>query len=234
MNPLNALNQSPMLAGSAKAATTGPPVIVGITGASGTILAMSLIKALLMANRAVAMVATEKALPVILQEEGLKITGASKTEKRDAVLGYLKQRLDLPDTTPETLLTLYGNHELDAAISSGTCLTQGMVIMPCSMGTLGRISAGIGDNLVARAADVTLKEARKLVLVPREAPLNAIHLENMLKLARLGVVIIPPMLTFYLPDYLTLQGQIDVTVGKVLDQLQIEHTLYKRWGETAS
>ncbi len=208
------------------------PVVVGITGASGSILALTLIKTLLSHGVSVELVTTEKSLPVILQEEGLKIVGANAIQKRDAILGFMIERMGLPSVEP-SLLRVFGNQELDAPPSSGTHLTRGMVVIPCSMGTLGKIAHGIGDNLVCRAADVTIKEARKLILVPREAPLSALHLENLLKLARLGVIQLPPMLTFYLPQYLTMDGQINVTVGKTLDHLGIGHNLYQRWGAHA-
>jgi 4-hydroxy-3-polyprenylbenzoate decarboxylase len=97
------------------------------------------------------------------------------------------------------------------------------------MGTLAHIAQGMSDSLLTRAADVTLKEGRPLILLPRETPFNAIHLQNMLTLAQLNVRIIPPMLSFYSPDFLSLEGQILYTVGKVLDQLGLEHQLYQRW-----
>ena len=118
---------------------------------------------------------------------------------------------------------------LAAPISSGTYKTDGMIVIPCSMKTLSGIASGYDESLVSRAAGVTLKEARKLVLVPRETPLTAINLENMLKLARLGVVILPPVPGFYTKPK-TIEQIIDHTVGKCLDQFGIDHDLYKRWG----
>jgi 4-hydroxy-3-polyprenylbenzoate decarboxylase len=99
------------------------------------------------------------------------------------------------------------------------------------MGTLGKIANGISDNLVTRSADVTIKEARKLIIVPRESPMSAIHLKNQLTLAQCGVVMIPPVLTFYLKEFHSLEGQINYTVGKVLDHLGLEHDLHPRWGD---
>ncbi len=116
-----------------------------------------------------------------------------------------------------------------AAISSGTHRTDGMIVAPCSMKTLSGIAAGYDDTLIARAAGVTIKESRRLVLMARETPLSAIHLENMLKLARLGVVILPPVTEFYTrPD--SISDIIDHGVGKCLDQFGINHSLYARWG----
>lgn len=128
------------------------------------------------------------------------------------------------------LATTYSDDSnLAASISSGTYKTDGMIVIPCSMKTLSSIANGYDETLVARSAGVTLKESRKLVLVPRETPLTAINLENMLKLARLGVVILPPVPGFYTKPK-SIEQIIDHTVGKCLDQFNIDHDLYKRWG----
>jgi 4-hydroxy-3-polyprenylbenzoate decarboxylase len=202
------------------------PVVVGITGASGSILAFRLVRELLTMDIPVELILTEKSFQVVLEELGLKVGGGESHEKSARIVEYL----GLPEDR-RPLLSVFGNHQLDAPPSSGTHRTRGMVVIPCSMGTLGRIAAGIGDNLVARSADVTLKENRRLILVPRESPLNGIHLRNMLGLNQLGVIILPPMLTFYLPEYNNIDGQIAYTVGKTLDHLGIEHTLFTRWGD---
>ena len=118
-----------------------------------------------------------------------------------------------------------------ASISSGTHKTDGMIIIPCSMKTLSSIANGYDETLVARAAGVILKESRKLILVTRETPFSAIHLENMLKLARLGVIILPPIPGFYTKPT-SIDELINHTVGKCLDQFDIDHNLYQRWGET--
>jgi 4-hydroxy-3-polyprenylbenzoate decarboxylase len=130
----------------------------------------------------------------------------------------------------KSLATSYSDDSnLASGISSGTYKTDGMIVIPCSMKTLSSIANGYDETLVARAAGVTLKESRKLVLVPRETPLTAINLENMLKLARLGVVILPPVPGFYTRPK-SIEQIIDHTVGKCLDQFDIEHNLYRRWG----
>ncbi|ADH97943.1 UbiX family flavin prenyltransferase [Salisediminibacterium selenitireducens] len=117
-----------------------------------------------------------------------------------------------------------------AAISSGSFKTDGMVIVPCSMKTLSAVAHGYADNLVSRAADVVLKERRKLIMVPRETPLNDIHLENMLKLSRMGVVMMPPMPAFYnKPE--SIGDMVDHTVSRLLDQLDIDNSLTRRWLE---
>jgi len=122
----------------------------------------------------------------------------------------------------------YSPDALDAPVASGSFPTSGMAVVPCSVKTLAGVAGGFTDNLILRAADVTVKEGRRLVLVVRETPLSAIHLENMLKLARVGVTILPPIPVFYnSPKKLT--DIIDYVVGKVLDRFEIEHNLYKRW-----
>lgn len=123
---------------------------------------------------------------------------------------------------------VYPESDQGAAISSGSFLTSGMVIAPCSVRTLSAIAQGQGENLVHRAADVILKERRKLVLVVREAPLNDIHLENMLKLSRMGVVIIPPVPAFYNHPR-TIDDIVNQTVMRVLDQFDIHLDVVKRW-----
>ncbi len=117
-----------------------------------------------------------------------------------------------------------------SSISSGTSRSDGMIVAPCSMKTLAAISHGYDETLVARAAGVTIKESRRLVLLARETPLSAIHLENMLRLARIGVVILPPVTEFYTAPR-TVEDIIDHGVGKCLDQFSLDHGLYRRWGE---
>ena len=116
-----------------------------------------------------------------------------------------------------------------SSVSSGTHKINGMIVAPCSMKTLAAIANGYDDTLIARAAGVTIKESRKLVLMVRETPLSAIHLENMLKLSRLGIVILPPVTEFYTKPK-SIDDIINHGVGKCLDQFDIEHDLYPRWG----
>ena len=122
----------------------------------------------------------------------------------------------------------YENFQLDAAVSSGSFLHNGMVIVPCSMKSLSSIANGYDDTLISRAASVTLKESRKLILVPRETPLSRIHLENMIKLQEAGAIILPAMPGFYHRPS-TIEEIVDHLVGKILDQLRIKHELFKRW-----
>ena len=123
---------------------------------------------------------------------------------------------------------IYKENEIAASIASGSFKVDGMIVAPCSMKTLSAIANGYSENLITRAADVQLKQQRKLVLVPRESPLNAIHLENMLKLSRLGVWIIPPMMCYYIKPK-SVNDLTDNAVGRILDAFNIEHDLYKRW-----
>lgn len=127
-------------------------------------------------------------------------------------------------------LTVFGREEWFAPVASGSNPADAMVVCPCTMGTLAAIAAGMSDNLIDRAADVMLKEGRKLILVPRETPFSALHLENMLKLARLGVVILPPNPGFYNHPQ-RVEDLIDFVVARILDQLAVPHKLTPRWGE---
>jgi 4-hydroxy-3-polyprenylbenzoate decarboxylase len=130
---------------------------------------------------------------------------------------------------PEGSLRVFGREDWMAPVASGSNPADAMAVCPCSMGTLGAIAAGLADNLIERAADVMLKERRPLVLVPRETPLSAIHLENMLKLARAGAVILPPVPAFYTrPD--SVGAIVDFVVARVLDQLGVANDLVARWG----
>jgi 4-hydroxy-3-polyprenylbenzoate decarboxylase len=123
----------------------------------------------------------------------------------------------------------YQNDDLAASVASGSFKTDGMIVIPCSMHTLAAMASGMSHNLIHRAADVTLKEGRKLVIVPREMPFSAIHLENMLKLSRMGVVVMPASPGFYhQPE--TIEDLVMIVVARVLDQVGIDAPLFKRWG----
>ena len=134
-----------------------------------------------------------------------------------------------PEYVKSLATTTSDSKNMAASVSSGTHRINGMIVAPCSMKTLAAIANGYDDTLVARSAGVTIKEGRKLILMVRETPLSAIHLENMLKLARLGVVILPPVTEFY-TNPKTIDDIVNHGVGKCLDQFDIDHDLYPRWG----
>ena len=182
-------------------------LIVGITGSTGVIYGVRLLQVLKEKNIQTHLIITEWAKKCLTMETQFK-----------------------PDDVKLLATTVSDEANMAASVSSGTHKVDGMIVIPCSMKTLSSISNGYDETLVARAAGVTLKESRKLVLVTRETPLTAINLENMLKLARLGVVILPPMPGFYTKPK-TIDEIVNHTVGKCLDQFDIEHNLYKRWGE---
>ena len=179
-------------------------LVVGVTGASGMVLARRLLEALKESKAEVHLVASESAKKVMQYE--------------NVSFGSLKKLAD----------HVSNEDEIDASVASGSYKTDGMVIIPCSMKTLAGVASGYSDNLILRAADVCLKQERRLILVPRELPLSYIHLKNMLTAKTAGATIIPPNLTFYQGPK-TLDDMVDFIIGKVLDSLGIEHTLYKRW-----
>ncbi|WP_141501046.1 UbiX family flavin prenyltransferase [Paenibacillus luteus] len=193
--------------------------VVGITGASGSVYGIRLIETLLQMDYLVHLVITEAGWRVLKEELGWE------TSRRSAAI---EQRFG--EAMAANKLVFHPNADIGASIASGSYRVQGMVIVPCSMGTLASISHGISDDLMTRAADVMIKENRKLLIVPRETPLHAIHLENMLTLARLGVRMIPAMPAFYYKPQ-SMDEMIDFLVGKILDNMEIEHDLYRRWGD---
>ena len=180
-------------------------IVVAITGASGIIYAINLLEFLKKLNIETHLVMSKWAIANL----------------------HTETTYSLPEL--ESLATyIYDNNNLAASISSGSFKVDGMVVVPCSMKTLAAISHGFSENLIQRAADVSIKESRKLILVPRETPLNPIHLENMLKLSRLGVIIMPPMPGLYNQPK-TLDDIINYHAGRILDQFGIEHDFIKRW-----
>lgn len=180
------------------------PIIVAISGASGSIYAINLIKQLKENDIPVHLVISKNAAQTLEIETDYKIEDVMK----------------LADCT-------YSNSDMAAKISSGSFLTAGMVVVPCSIKTLSSITYGITGNLIARAADVCLKEKRKLILVVRESPLHQGHLETMAKVASYGAMIVPPMPAFYTKPS-SIDEVIDSTVAKILDILDVPHNI-KRW-----
>lgn len=193
--------------------------VVGITGASGSAYGVRLIRCLLDGGVDVHLVVTEAGWRVLKEE-----LRWDTTKRQAALAAHFGEAME------QRRLTLHPNADIGASIASGSFRVEGMIVIPCSMGTLASIAHGISDDLMTRAADVMLKEGRKLLIVPRETPLHAIHLENMLTLAKLGVKIVPAMPAFYYGPQ-SMDDMIDFMVGKVLDQLPLEHDLYRRWGD---
>jgi 4-hydroxy-3-polyprenylbenzoate decarboxylase len=181
-------------------------LIVGITGSTGAIYGIRLLETLKKLN-----IETH----LIMSEWGEKCISMETEFSSDHVKSLAT------DTSDEK--------NMASDVSSGTHKIDGMIIAPCSMKTLAAIANGYDDTLVARAAGVTIKESRKLILMVRETPLSAIHLENMLKLSRLGIIILPPVTEFYTKPK-SIDDIVNHGVGKCLDQFDIEHNLYPRWG----
>jgi len=209
------------------ATTTGernPPcrLTLAFTGASGLPYGLRLLDCLLEAGVTVDLVYSAAAQMVARQECDLTLP----TQPSEATR-MLAERYRARDGQ----LVVHGRDDWFAPMASGSNPGDGMVICPCTMGTLGAIAGGLADNLIERAADVMLKERRRLVLVPRETPLSAIHLENMLKLARAGAVILPPAPGFYTrPE--TIGEIVDFVVARILDHLAVPHALVQRWGDS--
>ena len=187
--------------------TAAPPrrLIVAITGATGTIFGVRLLETLQGTDIETHLVMSKWAVRTLVHETSYTMEQVQQLATR-----------------------VYPLADQGAAISSGSFLTMGMVVVPCSMRTLSAIAHGLGDNLIHRAADVILKERRRLVLAIREAPLSEIHLENMLKLSRMGVGICPPMPAFYTRPQ-TIDDIVNYTVARLLDQLDIHLEIHNRW-----
>jgi 4-hydroxy-3-polyprenylbenzoate decarboxylase len=190
------------------------PFVMGITGASGAPYAVRLLQCLAASGENVQLIVSSHGMRLLSTEMDI----SSIDQLRDAAGGDSWDRS----------VTVFNNDDRGAPPASGSALSSGMVVCPCSMGTLSAISVGASRSLIERAADVALKERRKLVLVPRETPLSAVHLQNMLRLSRAGAVVLPAAPGFYgRPQQI---GElIDFVVARVLDQLGVEHRLGKRW-----
>jgi len=187
--------------------------VLAITGASGPIFGIRVL-AELIKTAEVHLVISKNTFPIILEETG--IDWAEDTERV------------IRNHFATDKLFFHEDKNMEAPVASGSFRTNGMLVVPCTMKSLSGIANGYANNLIERAADVTIKEGRPLLLSPREMPFSAIHLENMLKLARLGVRIAPPVPAFYHGPK-DLEGVIDYIVGKILDSFEVEHELFKRW-----
>ena len=180
-------------------------IVVGISGASGSVLALRLLEELRKLKAETHVIVSEQAGRIMHHETG-------KTLK------------DIEGIASN----VYDNSDFFSPVASGSFITDAMVIIPCSMKTLAGIACGYSDNLMTRAADVCLKERRRLVLVPRETPLSAIHTENMARVSRAGAVILPPVLTFYSKSE-SVDEHINHIIGKILDVIGIRNKIFKRW-----
>lgn len=197
-------------------------ICLALTGASGMPYGLRLLDCLLAAGCKVQLLYSQAAQVVAKQEMDVDLP-SRPADARAALLARF------PAADPENL-AVYGREEWFAPVASGSNPPDAMIVCPCSMGTLAAIAQGLADNLIERAADVVLKEGRKLILVPRETPFSAIHLDNMLRLSRAGAVILPPSPGFYQHPQ-SVQDIVDFVVARVLDQVAVPHTLMQRWGE---
>jgi 4-hydroxy-3-polyprenylbenzoate decarboxylase len=198
-------------------------VTVGMTGASGTQYGLRLVECLIKADYTVYLMFTKAAQIVVGSETDCKLPGRTAEQTR-----YLSSLYG----AREGQLRVYGDEEWTSPVASGSGAPRRMVVCPASMATVSAIATGASENLLERAADVVIKERGHLVIVPRETPFSAIHLENMLKLSRLGVTILPANPGFY-NQPTQVAELVDFIVARILDQLDVEHQLMKRWGRGA-
>lgn len=189
--------------------------VLGISGASGMILALKAIRALTELGHDVELVMSQHAVYTAGYELGKDLNTPAK------FVSSLSPAL-------QEKVQIHSIHDVGCAIASGSYPTDGMLIIPCSMATVGAIACGLADNVLRRAADVALKEKRRLVIVPRETPLSTLHLENLSKLSHFGAVIVPPVPAWYLEPKSLDEVEFFI-VGKALDALGVSHQLYKRW-----
>lgn len=196
---------------------------LGITGGSGAPYAVRLLEQLVLAGHEVHVILSPAGETVLQLETGIKV-GKTLGEKQETL-----ERAVESEGKPGTL-RVFDHANLAAPISSGSFPCEGMAIVPCSTGSLGRIAAGISSNLIERAADVALKERRTLIIVPRETPLSTISLRNMLTLREAGADIVPAMPAFYHKPK-TISDMVDMIVGRILDRLGVENNLFFRWGK---
>ena len=221
--------------------------VVALTGASGAVYAVRLIEALTSAGCDVHLTISPAGVMLLKEELGINLDlerfdpaalllgGTSRTDPKlqqirnlAGVASDASSVLSVSGDEPGEIV-YYRADDFSARIASGSFLTQGMVVCPCSMASLGAIASGASRNLIHRAADVHLKERRRLILVPRETPLSLIHLDAMRRAAEAGAIILPAMPAFY-HGVTTLQDLVDFIVGRICDHLGVEHDLIRRWG----
>ena len=202
---------------------TNTTITLAVTGASGAPYFIQLLKCLLQANVKIYLLLSSAAKIVFETELNLSLP-KDPMELRSFIISHVNA-----DLSDESLLQLFDKEQWTAPVASGSNPADAMVVCPCSMGTLSAISHGASNNLIERAADVMLKERRELILVTREMPYSSIHLENMLKLSRMGVTIMPASPGFYHQPK-TVDDIVNFVVARILDHLKIQHTLLERWG----
>lgn len=198
----------------------GKPIILAITAASGVIYGIKVLEFLLRNNYKTELIISSKAYGIIKQEVDLELEHNAETIRKN-----LLEHLDIDGNDH---LKVWLDNDMWANPASGSYKTSGMIIAPASMATVAAIATGYAENLITRAADVCLKENRPLTIVPRETPVSPIHLENMLKLSRLGVNIVLPAPGFYHKPK-TVDDIINFVTGKILDACKIDNNLYERW-----
>ncbi len=197
------------------------PIALAVTGASGSAYALRLLECLLAAGRPVYLMVSQAAQVVLSMESDLQVPARPEEAQAFWCAHF---------GVAPSQLRVFGRQQWTAPVASGSNPPESMVVCPCTTGTLAGLAAGTSANLIERAADVCLKEHRRLILVVRETPFSVIHLENMLRLARAGAVIMPANPGFYhRPD--SISGVVDFMVARVLDHLGVEHELLPRWGE---
>lgn len=196
------------------------PIAVAITGASGVAYGLRLLEVLLAQGQSVDVMISKAGQMVLKMEAGLELSGSP---------AGIQQTLCEHFACDSAKLRVFGKEDWLAPVASGSNPARAMVVCPCTSGTLAAIAAGLSSNLIERAADVTLKEQRKLILVVRETPFSATHLENMLKLSRMGAVIMPANPGFYHQPQ-SIADLVDFMVARVLDHLDVQHDLSERWG----
>ena len=201
-------------------AFSGPTVCVALTGASGIQYGLRLIECLVQADAAVYVLMTKAARVCMGMDTDIPVPARTRDVQRDFSERYGAR---------EGQLRAFGQEEWTSPIASGSGVPDAMVVCPCTTGTLASLAAGTCDNLLERAADVVLKEGRRLIVMPREMPFSSIHLENMLRLTQAGAVIMPPNPAFYQKPE-TVEDIVDFVVARVLDQLGVKQTLMPRWG----
>ncbi len=197
-------------------------ITLALTGASGMPYGIRLLEMLLKEGKQVFLLYSKVAQIVAQQEMDLALPSSAKEAE-----AFFNHQYQLPGGQ----LRVFGREEWFSPVASGSNPADAMVVCPCTMGTLAAIAAGMSQNLIERAADVMLKENRPLIIVPREMPFSAIHLENMLKLVRCGAVMLPANPAFYHHPQ-SVQDMVDFVVARILDHLGVKHSLIPRWGDT--